>query len=168
MTNVETAYEARALAPDVVRQLLERDDAGREPRMVWDEEGGNPLRCCLGRSAPGETVALVSYAPLRRWAEETGAAPGPYDEVGPVFLHADACAGPAGEGGGFPGGVRGERRVLRAYDAGGGILRGRYVDAGTGWTIEEELDALYRDSDVAAVHVRAVEHGCFLMETRRR
>ncbi|MGW3510169.1 DUF1203 domain-containing protein, partial [Streptomyces sp. NPDC000994] len=31
---------------------------------------GAPLRCCLRRSEPGERIALVSYAPLRRWAAE--------------------------------------------------------------------------------------------------
>ena len=50
-----------------------------------------PIRCCLGRSRPYETIALVSYAPLRRWARETGARPGPYDEVGPVFIHPEEC-----------------------------------------------------------------------------
>jgi hypothetical protein len=65
--------------------------------------------------------------------------------------------------------MRGDRRVLRAYTADGRILRGRYVEAGAGRpTIEEELEELYRDPAVAAVHLRAVEFGCFLLETRRR
>jgi hypothetical protein len=55
----------------------------------------------------------------------------------------------------------------RAYDADGSILGGRYVEAGGPRTVEEELEDLYRDPAVAAVHVRAVEYGCFLMETRR-
>ncbi|MFI6511809.1 DUF1203 domain-containing protein [Streptosporangium sp. NPDC050855] len=161
-----TRHRVRAIAPDVLRELLERDDAGGAPRMVLDEEGGNPMRCCLGRSLPGERIALVSYAPLRRWAAETGADPGPYDEVGPVFVHTGGCAGPVGSG--FPDAMRGDRRALRAYAADGRILKGRYVEAGDGHpSIEEELDDLYRDPEVAAVHLRAVEFGCFLLETRR-
>lgn len=162
-----TAYEIRPIPGDVLAELRTWDDAGHRPgRPVADEEGGSPLRCCLGRSKPGELVALVSYAPLRRWAAETGARPGPYDEVGPVFIHPEECGGPGDDG--YPEGVRGDRRVLRAYDAAGAILGGRYVEAGGPRTVEEHLAELYRDPAVAAVHVRAVEFGCFLLETRRR
>lgn len=168
-------YEIRAIAPEVLRDLRECDDAGNAPRRVVDDAGGNPLRCCLGRSDPGETLALVSYAPLRRWAEDTGADPGPYSEWGPVFIHVDECGGRDTED--YPQAMRGDRRVLRAYSSDGRILGGRYVESdGRSMQrpddgrlmIEEELDELYRAPEVAAVHVRAVEFGCFLFETRRR
>lgn len=159
-------YEIRALAPEVAKQLRVRDDAGNPPRMVVeDEEGNSPLRCCLGRSRPGETIALVSYAPLRRWAEETGAEPGPYDEQGPVFLHAEECDGWIGPG--FPTGMWGDHRVLRAYSAKGGILGGRLLTGGGQRACEEALAELYADPEVAVVHVRCVEYGCFVAETRR-
>ena len=167
------SYELRAIAPEVLRSLREKDDAGNcWPRVVVDEGGGSPLRCCLGRSKQGEAIGLVSYRPVRRWAEETGAEPGPYDELGPVFIHLEDCGGPAGASASgvvpeFPEGVRGERRVLRAYGADGSILGGRLVQAGVGRAVEDELDDLYQDPEVMAVHVRAVEYGCFLMETRR-
>ncbi|GAA3304049.1 hypothetical protein GCM10020295_54180 [Streptomyces cinereospinus] len=77
-------------------ELRDADDAGRVMTAVTDEEGGAPLRCCLRRSEAGERIALVSYAPLRRWAAETGVDPGAYDEQGPVFIHAEDCAGPRG------------------------------------------------------------------------
>ncbi|MFG2585683.1 DUF1203 domain-containing protein [Streptomyces malaysiensis] len=158
-------YEMRAIAPEALKLLRTTDDAGRPPRLVVDdEEGGSPLRCCLGRSRPYETIALVSYAPLRRWARETGAGPGPYDEVGPVFIHPEECDGWTGPG--IAEGIRGRRRVLRAYSAEGSILGGRLLDDG-GPTIEEGLAEWYADPRVAAVHVRAVEFGCFLAETRR-
>lgn len=130
MVRMTFPYEMSAIAPDVLRALRERDDAGNAPRMVLDEDGGNPMRCCLGRSKPGETVALVSYAPLARWAEQTGAKPGPYSEVGPVFIHLEDCGGAAPEvaEGAFPEGVRGKHRVLRAYDAEGSIRA-----AGSSW-----------------------------------
>ena len=92
------AYRVRAIEPDVLAQLRRRDDAGHPPRIMTDEEGGSPLRCCLRPVRPGELVALVSYAPLFRWAQQTGADPGPYDEVGPVFIHPEPCAGPDGTG----------------------------------------------------------------------
>ncbi|MFF5720755.1 DUF1203 domain-containing protein [Streptomyces buecherae] len=168
-------YEIRPIAPEVLRALRVRDDAGRAPRVVVDEDGGNPLRCCLGRGTPGERLMLVSYAPLRRWAAETGATPGAYDEVGPVFIHPKPCAGWSGDGrdatpDGYPRGIVGERRVLRAYSAEGRILGGRLLIQGSpehGGSPAEALAEWYRDPRVAAVHIRAVEYGCFLAETRR-
>ncbi|MER5968921.1 DUF1203 domain-containing protein [Streptomyces sp. NPDC002055] len=171
-----TSYEIRAIPRDVLRQLRDRDDSGNPPRLLTENaEGGNPLRCCFGRTEPGERIALVSYAPLRRWAAETGADPGPHNETGPVFIHIDDCGGPAGAG--FPQALCGDRRVLRAYAADGRILGGRYKEsdgsaparsAGGRTALEKELEELYSDPEVAAVHLRAVEFGCFLLETRRR
>lgn len=158
-------YEIRPMDADVLRQLRDRDDAGEEPRLVMDEEGGSPLRCCHTRAKPHETVALVSYAPLRRWARETGANPGAYNETGPIFIHPDDCGGPSGNG--FPEDMLGDRRVLRYYSMDGRILGGRYVEIKDPTAIEAELDDLYGNPDVAAVHLRAVEYGCFLVETRR-
>lgn len=77
-----TTYEVRAIDPTVLKQLRERDDAGRARAPVTDPEGGAPLRCCLRHSEAGERIVLVSYAPLRRWAAEADAEPGPYDECG--------------------------------------------------------------------------------------
>ncbi|TXS55643.1 DUF1203 domain-containing protein [Streptomyces sp. t39] len=166
---METAYESVAVAPDVLARLRERDDAGRVPRPFTDAEGGAPLRCCLRHSRAGERLVLVSYAPLRGWAARTGAEPGPYDEVGPVFVHADPCAGPS-SGPGYPAGLHGARRVLRAYDAGGRILGGTLVElpkerAGE---VDGLLREVFADPAVALVHVRAVEFGCFMVEIRRR
>ena len=161
-------YQIRPLTGDVLGQLRIRDDAGRPPVPVVDEEGGNPLRCCFRRTEPDEQVVLVSYAPLRRWAARVGVDPGPYNEIGPIFIHARDCGGPVDDG--FPQRMLGTRRVLRAYGTDGRIRRGRFledVDDLDRARVEAELDELYRDPEVAAVHLRAVEFGCFLVETSR-
>lgn len=152
------------IAGGVLAELRTVDDAGRGTEPFTDEVGGAPLRCCLRRVRAGERVALVSYAPLRRWAAESGAAPGAYDEVGPVFIHADACAGPDDPG--WPEEIRGSRRVLRTYSATGRILGGCLLDGSTGLS-ERTASDLLMDPAVALVHVRAVEFGCFLFEVRR-
>ncbi|WP_371479790.1 DUF1203 domain-containing protein [Kitasatospora sp. NBC_00315] len=156
-----TALRIRPIDPAVLDRLREHDDAGRPPVRSVDATGGAPLRCCLTRARPGERIALLSYAPLRRWAAETGADPGPYDELGPVFVHAGACAG---AGPGWPEGFHGSERVLRAYDREGHILRGVAV---TPDTAEEVARELLADPQVAVVHVRALAFGCFLHEIRR-
>ncbi|MFJ9759216.1 DUF1203 domain-containing protein [Streptomyces sp. NPDC101149] len=153
-----TTYTARPIDPTTLKELRTADDAGRPMSPFVDEEGGAPLRCCLRRSTPGERIALVSYAPLRRWAAETGVDPGAYDEQGPVFLHADPCAGPDLDG--YP--FTGAHRTVRRYGRDGRILGGRLVEGGVGTAIEEA----FADPHVALVHVRAVEYGCFLYEVR--
>ncbi len=154
-----TTYTARPIDPTVLKELRSADDAGRRMVPVIDEEGGAPLRCCLRRSEPGERIALVSYAPLRRWAAETGAEPGAYDEQGPVFIHAGVCAGPAGEGHPFGD----AHRVLRRYSAEGHILGGELVDI----LDDEAFHKAFAEPSVVLVHVRAVEYGCFFFEVRR-
>ena len=161
-------YEIRPIEPAALAELRVRDDAGHPPRLQADDEGGSPLRCCLRRARPGERVALVSYAPLRRWAAETGARPGPYDEVGPVFIHPERCPGP--EKRDFPNGLCESRRVLRAYSGDGRILRGQLVEpdpSGEARSARAALAELFADPEVALVHARALEFGCFTFEARR-
>jgi hypothetical protein len=163
MTTINDTYQIRPIEPEVLATLRVEDDSGRSPRLVVDAEGGSPLRCCLEPSRPGETLALVSFAPLRRWALETGTDPGAYDELGPVFIHPTACAGYAGTR--FPDALRGSRRVLRAYRADGSIAGGRLVEPAQ--DAETYLEALFEDPEIEIVHARAVEFGCFTFEARR-
>ncbi|MFK4542955.1 hypothetical protein RKD29_002551 [Streptomyces tendae] len=154
-------HTAQPIPPSVLDELRATDDAGRVPAPTTDDEGGAPLRCCLRRSRAGERIALVSYAPLRRWAAETGADPGAYDERGPVFVHAEECAGPDGEGLAFTN----AHRTLRRYSADGHILGGRLVEGADAFA--PALREAFDDPAVAFVHVRAVEYGCFLYEVTR-
>ncbi|WP_330326261.1 DUF1203 domain-containing protein [Streptomyces pseudovenezuelae] len=155
-----TTYRARPVTPAALKELRTADDSGRPLSPFTDAEGGAPLRCCLRRSVPGERIALVSYAPLRRWAAATGAEPGAYDEQGPVFLHADECAGPDRRDG-YP--FADAHRTVRRYSADGRILGGELVEKLDGDAFRNAFD----DPSVALVHVRAVEYGCFLYEVRR-
>jgi Protein of unknown function (DUF1203) len=163
-----TTWQVRPIPAAVLGKLRVADDAGDPPRLRTDAEGGSPLRCCLSASRPGELTALVSYAPLRRWARETGADPGPYDEVGPVFIHPGPCAGPSGER--FPAAYLGAPRVLRAYAAGGTILSGRLAgpdELSDQASADRVLDEVLADPQVAVVHARALAAGCFTFEVRR-
>lgn len=128
---------------------------------------GSPLRCCLRSVRAGDRIGLVSYAPLRRWAAQTGAQPGAYDEVGPIFIHADPCPGPQSSA--FPFARPGDLRTIRRYDAGGHIV------GGVGFEIPEDaqagfdraISAAFSDPQVVLVHVRALDYGCFQFEVRR-
>ncbi|WP_405481197.1 DUF1203 domain-containing protein [Streptomyces sp. NBC_00009] len=166
-----TTYTAQPIAPAVLKELRDTDDAGR-PCVAFtaadDAAVGSPLRCCLRSVEPGERIALVSYAPLRRWAAETWARPGAYDEQGPVFIHAEECEGP-GDVRGYPFARPGALRTLRRYNAEGHIAGGRLLEipeaADEGF--DQALAEAFADPEVALVHVRAVEYGCFQFEVRR-
>ena len=120
-----------------------------------DNDGGAPLRCCLRDSRPGERIALVRVSPP--------GPSGPYAESGPVFLHADGCAGP--ESAGYPDEFRTRLQVFRCYGHDGTILGGELVRP------EDDQDAtaerLLSDEAVAFVQTRNVVHGCYMLTMSR-
>jgi hypothetical protein len=124
-------------------------------RTFVDEDGGRPLRCCLRDSRTGEHVALVAVTPV--------GPQGAYRETGPVFLHADGCAGPTDTG--YPEEFRRRTQVFRAYDHAGTIVGGTVVGPGTGQ--EEVAAGLLADPGVAFVQARNVVFGCYMLTIRR-
>jgi hypothetical protein len=163
MHTTTRTFTVRPIPPAVAAELRRRDDAGHVPVTVVEADGGSPLRCCLRASRPGERLVLASYAPMRRWAREHADDVGAYDEVGPVFLHAEPCGGPATDG--YPDEFRGSPRVLRAYGTHGRIVGGELVPAGG--DPEQTIERLLADPEVAVVHVRAVVFGCFTFAVER-
>ncbi|HEX7349819.1 DUF1203 domain-containing protein [Brachybacterium sp.] len=171
-------YLPRAIPPAALSELRDRDDAGNalrpfvvaDPSAPLDAEG-SPLRCCLRSARAGERIALVSYAPLRRWAAAHKVDPGAYDEVGPVFVHAEPCPGPelSGAMAEYPHARTGALRTLRRYDDRGQLLGGALLeipaDATAGF--DSAIDEAFADPAVALVHIRALEHGCFQFAVER-
>ncbi|MFI9046537.1 DUF1203 domain-containing protein [Streptomyces sp. NPDC053427] len=169
-------YTPVPIPPAVLKELQDTDDAGRPLQPFTAREDcvpldcvGAPLRCCLRSIEPGERVALVAYAPLRRWAAATGADPGAYEELGPVFIHAEECAGPDAAASGYPFAEVGALRTVRSYNARGEIADGRFfeIPQEAHKKFDAVIDEAFADPEVALVHVRAVEYGCFQFEVRR-
>jgi Protein of unknown function (DUF1203) len=158
-----TTVLVQAIPASTLRRLRAQghDDHGHrwEPRV--DTEGGAPLRCCLRDARPGESIALISYAPVR---VSTGSDPGPYDEVGPVFVHADECDGPADQHR-YPPEWVDRAQVLRAYRADGAIVGGFRLQAGN--DRDAAASELLADPGVAFLHSRNVVYGCYMLELRR-
>jgi hypothetical protein len=124
-------------------------------RTFVDNDGGAPLRCCLRDSRAGERIALVAVTPE--------GPQGAYRETGPVFLHADECAGPADTG--YPEEFRRRTQVFRAYNHAGVIVGGHVVPPGTGQ--EEAAAGLFADPDVAFLQTRNVVFGCYMLTIKR-
>ncbi|MFD9910216.1 DUF1203 domain-containing protein [Streptomyces sp. NPDC059063] len=167
---MSTAFTPRPIDPDTLKQLRHTDDAGKPcVPFVEEGEGGSPLRCCLKPARVGERIALVSYAPLRRWAESTGARPGAYDEQGPVFIHADPCDGPDSAPDSYPFDRSGALRTVRRYDSEGRIVGGRLLEIPQNPTVgfDGAFAEAFAEPEVAFVHVRALEYGCFMFAVDR-
>jgi hypothetical protein len=145
-----------------------RDDDGNPFTPFTVTEGGAPLRCCLRDARPGERIGLISYHPVRRsladLSSDDGASTGlgPYDEAGPVFVHACDCPGPGP--GGYPEQLRRRDLVLRCYGPDGRILGGTVAPAGDGQ--EDAMRRMLGENGVAFVHARNVVYGCFLADVR--
>lgn len=59
------------------------DANGQPPEHNLSDGPGNPCRHCLTDVAPGAPMLILAYRPFP--------GPQPYAEVGPIFLHAEAC-----------------------------------------------------------------------------
>lgn len=132
------------------------DDFGNTLNPIVDETGGSPLRCCLREALPGEEIALISYRPFP-WL-------GPYAEVGPVFIHAEPCEG-YGEPSQYPEGFAHRRQLLRAYDHSRRICDALAVKDGA--QAERVLSWLLACPEVAFVHSRNLEWGCYMFTVQR-
>jgi hypothetical protein len=131
------------------------DEAGNGLTIQTDANGGNPLRCCLRESVPGERLLLIAYTPP--------GARGAYAERGPVFIHAEPCDGYLTKDR-YPPALSHRQQVVRAYDREGRIADGVLVDDG------EHAITVIRDlftrPDVALVHLRNVGYGCYNFAVR--
>jgi hypothetical protein len=133
-----------------------RDEFGN-PWTPFDAEGWEPLRCCLRGSDTGERIALVTYSP---WT-----APSPWMEAGPVFVHADACAG-YGTTGRYPQALLGGRRMINPFDHEGARAYDHITFVGPDDDHEAAVRAVLAEPSVAFVHVRSASAGCLMFEAR--
>ncbi|HKH87255.1 MAG TPA: DUF1203 domain-containing protein [Acidimicrobiales bacterium] len=153
-----TAFAVEAIAAADLDRIRAAgvDDFGNPMNPSVDEAGGSPLRCCLRDSTPSERIALIALRPFP-W-------PGPYAEAGPVFIHAEACAGYT-EPYRYPEGFAHRRQLLRAYDHDRRICDA--MQATDGQQAERILSWLLSRPEVDFVHSRNVEWGCYMFAVRR-
>jgi hypothetical protein len=131
------------------------DDAGEHFEPFVTDEDGAPLRCCLREARAGERLVLIAYRPA-------GTA-GKYREIGPVFVHADACEGYV-ESDAYPAGFRHRQQVFRGYDDAGRIADAVLVE---GAEAEAGIRRLLARPEVATVHSRNVLYGCYMFAIDR-
>ena len=87
---------------------------------------------------------------------------GPYQERGPIFVHAEPCARYRTVTS-YPPDFR-NGRVIRAYDERNFIIDARVVN---GEGPEAAIEALLQNPRTAFLHVRSAGYGCYTMGVER-
>lgn len=129
------------------------DDLG-QPVERLIAQGGEPLRDCLRRAEPGESILLASYCPFT--------VNGPFKEYGPVFLAADPQPYPSLNA--LP--TEGERPylgasfVLRAYSKNERIVDARLSSPGS---VGQDLQELCAHIETEFVLARFTTYGCYAL-----
>ena len=153
-----TTFRLEPLSSDALQRARASGvDVSGNPVEHLSAAGGEPLRCCLRDAEPGESCILFGYEPQIPAS--------PYREIGAVFAHADACAGPATTDT-YPDAWRGRPQVLRAYDDRGWIHDSTQVHDGS--DPESAIRAILENPEVERIHSRNVAHGCYMFTVLRR
>lgn len=134
---------------DTVRKTLRSPGYGH-PAHAEVATGYGPCRQCLRTFAVGkERRILFTYDAF--YGKEDLPLPGP------VFIHEHHCERYP-ESGGFPVDMTSHRVTLNAYARGRRLIAQKYVSNGE---VEPRLQQLLQDRDVAYIHVRDTDAGCY-------
>jgi hypothetical protein len=157
MTTVQTTFRIHPIPADVLAEVRAcgRGHAGYPVEHVG-ADGGEPLRCCLRNASPGEALILFGYAPPIPAS--------PYTEIGAVFAHAEACAGPQHDDR-YPADWHGKPQALRAYDARGWIHPATTTHDGS--DPEKAIATVLAHEGVVQVHSRNLAYGCYMFAVTR-
>jgi len=141
---------------DVVRKTLLSPGYGH-PAHTEVAKGYGPCRQCLRTFSVGqERRILFTYDSF--YGRENLPLPGP------VFIHEDYCERYP-EDGGFPVDMLSHKLTLNAYARGRRLVAQSYVSNGL---IEPELQRLLAQPDVAYIHVRDTDAGCYDFSIERK
>ena len=144
-------FHIHAISTDQLEHVRKSGlDASGNAVVHVTAEGDEPLRCCLRNAVGGEALILFGYEPP---IGQT-----PYRELGAVFAHPEACAGPPATDA-YPAAWRGKPQVLRSYDRRGWIRDAVVHD---GKHPEDAIARLLADPEAVQLHSRNVAYGCFM------
>ena len=146
---------AQAVADEVRNTRTDRyGNTGIQPVRA-DEPRGYPCRVCLEDASEGEDLLLFSYSPFER--------PAPYRNVGPIFVHAQACT-PYGRQDTVPELMRGRLLALRAYDANDRMVECDLVE---GAALESLVSRFFENPRASYIHAHNARAGCFMCRIER-
>jgi len=134
------------------------DANGQAPERHISDGDGMPCRHCLRNIEAGEPYLILAYRPFP--------SPQPYAELGPIFLHAEAC--PRFDVGAEVPPIlkQSERYLIRGYGADDRIVygSGKIVPRDA---LADEAERVFGDGRVAYVHVRSSTNNCYQCRIER-
>lgn len=142
-----------ALAEEVVAHYRAggADANGQPPERRIAQSGGLPCRSCLADIAAGEDYLTLAHRPFPTAQ--------PYAEIGPIFLHANACR----RGGGnaeIPAFLDSAEYIVRGYGRDDRIVYGTGRIVATA-DIPHYAQELLARGDIPYAHVRSATNNCF-------
>ena len=143
----------RSEAADAARRALAAG-APDHSLVTADAPKSYPCRHCLKCANPGERVILFPFAAI-----EPG---GPWTDIGPIFVHAEACERYA-ETETFPPQFR-DGRAMRAYDSEQNMIDALVVQ---GDEAEACIAGLLENSAADFINVHSVTRGCYTFGIKR-
>jgi hypothetical protein len=126
-------------------------DANGQPaeRKISDGKGV-PCRHCMEIVAAGAPYLVLAHRPFP--------APQPYAEIGPIFVHAEAC--PRGGGLSVPAFLMSDHYIVRGYGADDRIVYGTGSVVETG-RIPERAAYLLTRPEIRYLHIRSASNNCY-------
>jgi hypothetical protein len=134
------------------------DANGQLPERQVSDGGGNPCRHCLDDIAAGQPMLVLAHRPFP--------APQPYAELGPIFLHAEACPRYEPAAGVPAMFLRREAILLRGYGADDRIVYGTGKVIPTA-DIAPLASTLFERPEIAYLHLRSASNNCYQCRIER-
>lgn len=142
-----------ALETSIVRALQDGqpDANGQLPERHLSNGNGIPCRHCLSQVKASDAYLILAHRPFP--------VPQPYAEVGPIFLHAQACQRYPG-GADVPPMLGSAQYLIRGYDNNDRIVYGSGQIMATARIPEAAADMML-DDRIAYIHVRSASNNCY-------
>lgn len=134
------------------------DANGQTPEAHVSDGHGVPCQHCLTDVVAGDGFLVLAHRPFPQ--------PQPYAEIGPIFVHAEACARYEHEHEVPPMILGRQRLLMRGYGADDRIVYGTGQILPTG-ELAEAARALLTRPDIAYIHVRSASNNCYQLRIER-
>ena len=149
-----TNQQFLAMPTETARAFLAgaNDANGQPPDRGISDGQGNPCRHCLTDIPEGEPFLILAYRPFP--------VPQPYAEVGPIFLHAEACVRYDGSAG-IPAMLLDREQILiRGYGEDDRIVYGSGQVIPTA-DLAGTAAKMFERPEIAYIHLRSASNNCF-------
>jgi hypothetical protein len=133
-----------------------RDLHGNTPERSRAETNRSICRRCLRRFKPGDARILFKFRPFQRESV--------FAEVGPVYVHEGDCEPALDPLTRYPEEFRSLPLLLRAYSSDDTQVVAELIKDGDA---EAVIDRFFADPQVAYIHLRDGEYGCYVARIER-